>query len=170
MSIILDAHITLLGTKQKEDESLQDYTKRFQVAKDVFESHMGGPMIITKVVEAMQGYNETDSKNQEKYRSEAYQRFTRFLYLNNADKSKYGTILAGLHTQQSLNNDQYPRTITDANNVLSNHHFDNIKSNKPRHKDGDKNQDEQKNPSLRKSRKLHSHLLNLKENATVVAN
>jgi hypothetical protein len=68
MSIILDAHITLLGTKQKEDESLQDYTKRFRVAKDVFESHMGGPMIIIKVVEAMQGYNETDSKNQEKYR------------------------------------------------------------------------------------------------------
>jgi hypothetical protein len=85
MLIILDAHITLLGTKQKEDESLQDYTNRFQVAKDVFESHMGGPMIITKVVEAMQGYNETDTKNQEKYRNEAYQRFAASLYLNNAD-------------------------------------------------------------------------------------
>jgi hypothetical protein len=99
---------------------------------------MGGPMIITKVVEAMEDYNVTDSKNQEKYGNEAYQRFTAFLYLNSADKSKYGTILTGLHTQQSLNNDQYPRTITDANNVLSNHGFDNIKSNKPRNKDEQK--------------------------------
>ena len=32
VSIILDAMKTLLGTKQKEVESLQDYTKRFRVA------------------------------------------------------------------------------------------------------------------------------------------
>ena len=143
MSIILDAHVTLLGTKQKEDESLQDYTKRFRVAKDVFESHMGGPMILTKIVEAMDGYNETDSKSQEKFRNEAYQRFIAFLYMSNSDKSKYGSLLTGLHTQQSLNNDQYPRTITDANNVLSNHRFDNVKFNKSRQKDGDKDRNEQ---------------------------
>ena len=35
MSIILDAISTLLGTKQKEKESLQDYTKRFRVSRDV---------------------------------------------------------------------------------------------------------------------------------------
>lgn len=57
-----------MGTKQKEGESLQDYTKRFKVAKDVFESHIGGPLI---------------------------------LYLDNADKAKYGSILVGLNTQQS---------------------------------------------------------------------
>jgi hypothetical protein len=39
-------------------------------------------------------------------------------------------LLDGLNTQQSLNNNQYLATITDANNVLSNHCFDNNKSNK----------------------------------------
>jgi hypothetical protein len=37
---------------------------------------------------------------------------------------KYGSILTGLITQQSLRNDQYPKTITKAYNVLSNHKFD----------------------------------------------
>ncbi|MGL6008756.1 MAG: hypothetical protein ACRC1D_04795, partial [Culicoidibacterales bacterium] len=52
MSIILDAMRTLMNTKQKENESLQDYTKRFRVARDVLKSHVGGPIILTKVVEA----------------------------------------------------------------------------------------------------------------------
>jgi hypothetical protein len=50
------------------------------------------------------------------------------LYLNNADQKKYGSILQGLNTQQSLHNDQYPKTVIDANNVLSNHKFDDYKS------------------------------------------
>jgi hypothetical protein len=47
------------------------------------------------------------------------------MYLDNADKAKYGSLLTGLHTQTSLKNDQYPKTITEANNDLSNHRFDN---------------------------------------------
>ena len=35
MSMIVDAMRTLFNTKQKEGESLQDYTKRFRVAQDV---------------------------------------------------------------------------------------------------------------------------------------
>jgi hypothetical protein len=35
ISIIPAAHITLFGTKHKEDESLQDYSKRFHVAEEV---------------------------------------------------------------------------------------------------------------------------------------
>ncbi len=54
-SIIYDAITMLFGTKQKEHESLQDYTKQFCVSRDVLESHMGGPIILTKVVEAMPG-------------------------------------------------------------------------------------------------------------------
>ena len=45
MMIIMDAFRVYVMTRQKESESLQDYTKRFQVAKDVLESHLGGPII-----------------------------------------------------------------------------------------------------------------------------
>ena len=46
MSVILDAKKTLLNIKQKEGETLQDYTKRFRIAREVLESHIGGPIVL----------------------------------------------------------------------------------------------------------------------------
>jgi hypothetical protein len=110
MSIIYDAITMLFGTKQKENESLQDYTKRFHVSRDVLESHMGGPIILTKLIEAMPGYDESIVSTRDKCRKDTYERFLAYVYLSNADKAKYGSILQGLNTQQSLHNDQYPKT------------------------------------------------------------
>jgi hypothetical protein len=50
-----------------------------------------------------------------------------FIYLDNADKKKYGSLLNNLSQQQSLKNDQYPKTINDAKQVLDNHRHDNAK-------------------------------------------
>ena len=124
MSIILDAMRTVLGTKQRDGESLQDYTKRFRVARDVLKSHIGGPIIMTKLVEAIPGYDKGDEEQCLKMQEQTYNQFLAYLYLDNADKSKYGSILTGFNTQQSLGNNQYPKTITESNNVLSNHRFD----------------------------------------------
>jgi hypothetical protein len=49
--IVLDAMTTLFGTKQQDNESLQDYTKWFRVARDVLESQFGGPTAPAKYVE-----------------------------------------------------------------------------------------------------------------------
>ena len=51
MSIILDLIGTMMSTKQKEHESLSDCTERFKVAKDVKESYIGEPVILTKYLE-----------------------------------------------------------------------------------------------------------------------
>jgi hypothetical protein len=135
----------LTSTKQKEGELLQNYTKRFRVARDVLKSHVGGPIILTKIVEAMPGYDETDTDKCDKMNEQALNQFLAFLYLNNADKTKYGSILTGLNTQQSLGNDQYPRTITESNNVLSNHKHNVTASKATREKnntsDGNKTKD-----------------------------
>ena len=106
---------------------LQDYAKRLRVAKEVLESHVGGPIILPKVVEAMPGRDETDLIIEKS--KHCAQRF-RHAPLETQTSRKCGSILTGLRAQQSLNNDQCPKTITDANNVLSNHPFDNYKSTK----------------------------------------
>ena len=49
MSVILDAMKTFLNSKQKDGEILQDYTKRFRIAREVLEAHIGGPIILTKL-------------------------------------------------------------------------------------------------------------------------
>ena len=45
MAIVTDALKAVLLAKQKEAESLNDYTKRFKTATEVLESHVGGPII-----------------------------------------------------------------------------------------------------------------------------
>jgi hypothetical protein len=50
-----------------------------------------------------------------------------FTYLSHTNQTKYGSVLNGLITQQSLRNNQYPNTISEANYVLSNHRFNVVK-------------------------------------------
>jgi hypothetical protein len=126
MSIILDALRALINLRQKENESLQEYTKRFKTSRDVLESHIGGPIELTKFMKNMVDYDEKDSDKLEKCKKKAFQQFLAFMYIDNSDKSKYGSLTTGLQTQQSLGNNQYPKTITEANNVLSSHRFDNV--------------------------------------------
>jgi hypothetical protein len=85
MAIVLDSMRTLMNTKQKEGELLQHYTKRFRVARDVLKSHVGGPIILTKIAEAMPGYDETDKDKCDKMIEQAFNQFLAFLYLDNAD-------------------------------------------------------------------------------------
>ena len=94
------------------------------MARDVLKTHIGGPIILTKFVEAMDGCNETDIKLQDKFREQTFIQFLAYSYLNNPDKAKYGSIMTGLNTQQSLGNDQCQQIFAKSNNVLSNHRFD----------------------------------------------
>jgi hypothetical protein len=127
MAIVYDAFKTMYSTVQKEGESLQDYTKRFRVAKEVLESHIGGPLILSKIAKSMPNYKDSDAKRALCEKS-AYERYMAYVYLKNADQGKYGSLLTGLSTQKSLGNDQYPKSISDATSVLSNHPFDNHKN------------------------------------------
>ena len=56
MAIIFDSLDSVRTTTQKDGEGLQEYTKRFRVAKEVLESHIGGLMIFTKIAESMNEY------------------------------------------------------------------------------------------------------------------
>ncbi len=103
MSIILDAMRMIMNNEQKEGESLQDYTKQFCVARVVLKSHVGGPIILTKIVEAMPTFDKANEEELEKLQGQVYNQFLVYLYLDNADKSKFGSILTGLNTQQSCN-------------------------------------------------------------------
>jgi hypothetical protein len=99
MSIILDALRTPLLTKQKEGDNLQDYTKRFRAARNVLDSHLGGPLILTKIIKMINEYHAKDQVKKEKYARIAFEQLLGYLYLENTDQTKYGSILAELNTQ-----------------------------------------------------------------------
>jgi hypothetical protein len=123
-AIVHDSIMNLLSAKQNNGESLQDYTKRFKNYRDVMESQLGGPLILTKMMESIPGYNVNDPDKVEECQGKAYKQFLAYVYLHNSDHTKYGTLISTLSTQHSLGNDQYPKNITETNAVLSNHKFD----------------------------------------------
>eukprot|EP00957_Ditylum_brightwellii_P100112 7629669-Ditylum_brightwellii.AAC.1 len=63
MVIIMDAFRTSFNTKQKENESLQDCTRRFKTSKDILESHLQGQILLEMFVATTGGYdaNNKDS-------------------------------------------------------------------------------------------------------------
>ena len=75
----------------------------------------------------MPGYDEKDKDKKKELTKRADEQLSSFIYLVNSDQRKYGSVIKGLHSQKALQNDQYPRTIIEANNVLSTHKFDFIK-------------------------------------------
>ena len=129
MLVILDSLRTFSNTRQKELEPLQEYTRRFKTAKDIMESHKGGPIILTKYIQMSQEYQTDKERYQNnvangifesiklnpfeaKYLRKAAEKFYACIYLENADKTKYDSILKNLNQQNSVGNNQYPKSIT----------------------------------------------------------
>jgi hypothetical protein len=83
----------------------------------------------------MENYDENDVDKTSKMIAKASEGLFTFMYLENSDQDKYGSIISNLNSQKSLGNDQYPRTsIVETNSVLNNHKFDIIKGKKPEQK------------------------------------
>jgi hypothetical protein len=115
---------------------LTDYTKRFKTARDLLVSQLGGPIILTQYIDTMKVTNKSDKQEMRRNQESAFEKFLAYTYLQNSDKTKYGSLMNNLKQQQSLKHDQYPKTIADASNVLNSHKFDNLGR-----KIGDKNKD-----------------------------
>ena len=119
-STALDAIKNYINLKQIEDESLVDYTRRFKSAKKIMETQIGGELELPKLAKTdprwmeIKDPKEWVTNQQAECKARAYKRFTTFLYLENADRTKYGSLLSGLATQYSLGQDQYPLTVEEA--------------------------------------------------------
>jgi hypothetical protein len=133
MYVLFESLKSLVNTRQREGESLQNYTKRFWVMSEVLLSLLGAPIILAKLLETINGYtkvptNEIKHAKKKILQNQAFEQFLAYIYLESANQAKYGSILSGLDTQNSLGNEQYTKTVSEANSVLSNHRFDTNKS------------------------------------------
>jgi hypothetical protein len=61
------------------------------------------------------------------HQASVFEQLLTYVYFENGNQSKYSLILTGLITHQYFKNYKYPKTMTEANNVLSIHKFDGIK-------------------------------------------
>ena len=98
MAIIADAIRTFINTRQKENEALNNYTRRFKTSLDIMEAQIGGPITLKKFIKTMPEYkmneemlvdqdedmNETTNL-ETKYVKKAANILYAYLYLENAD-------------------------------------------------------------------------------------
>ncbi len=140
MKTVCDAIKSLVNMRQREDESAIDYLKRFKAAKDVFYSHVGKDFQIPRIVQEDKNYatqkailedknSSDDEKKQAKEDIRAIadkvnDEFLGYLYLENTDRIRYGSIMTNLDAQFSLGHNQYPKSITDSQHVIENHQYD----------------------------------------------
>ena len=66
------------------------------------------------------------------------------MHMLNSDQHKYGAALKNLNSQKSFKNDQYPTTVLDAHDLLSNHVQKKTFKKDPPHPPHQKNEEEAK--------------------------
>ena len=121
---LYDAMMHLFNMRQQEQKHLNDYVKRFKQSCDVLRSHMGSKWLDGFVEHTEEYQNETQAKEQSKLKEQGFERFMAFVLLRNSDQAKYQSLMNGLISQHSMENDQYPKTITTATDILANHRHD----------------------------------------------
>jgi hypothetical protein len=90
---------------------------------------MGGPIILLKYVTQMDILDETNPSIIDKCQDKAFNQLLVYAYLENSDETKYGSLLTGLQTQQSLKNNQYLSTLTEATGVSSSYFHNSFNNN-----------------------------------------
>ena len=119
-AIIGDALRSLINIKQKDIEDLNDYTLRFTNMRDIFVSQLGGQMIFHTLVDTAANPSNMCLPIQQ----ESWDQFLAYQYMERALPERYGSLMAGMATQKSLKNTQYPKTIEEAYAVLDSHPWD----------------------------------------------
>jgi hypothetical protein len=76
------------------------------------------------VENAREHQEETDDVKSQNVKDGAFEKWMACLLIRNSDQSKCGSLLNGLASQFSMENNQHPKTIASARCILSNHKHD----------------------------------------------
>lgn len=124
MAAAYEAHTNFFKIRQKNGEPLIDYIARFKTARDVLTSQVDLETSFRPQAMEHPSWSDTNEEKQKEALKKAADQFMAISLLSQADQSKYGSIIANLKQQQQLGNDQYPKDLQSAHNLLGNHKFD----------------------------------------------
>jgi hypothetical protein len=147
-ALLTEAMLRFLTCKQLENESVNNYVKRFKGVRDGISQHMGKDFL-HDFVKSTKDYTSTqDATKQQEMIEGSYPRWTAYVLMKNSDQSKYGLLVNGLTSQFSMGSNQYPNNVVTACDILSNHRLDarTTKKNK-----NDKNDDDTASTSTTRS-------------------
>ena len=106
-----------VNMKQRDDEDLADYLKRFNTAKDIMEIQYG-PLWSTKLVQARSDYDNKADKVDPIQCNEEYTKMIAYGFIQGADSKRSGKLEEDLQNQFSLGDDKYPKTLHGATDMI----------------------------------------------------
>lgn len=122
---IHDANKAWTSCRQKDDETLTSYAKRFESSVELFQSRIGGPMWLPSCYGDLTTFNGlSEAKRKEKV-DEKWEEHYSLVFLVNSDRKKYGSLIQLMSSQFSMGQDQYPKTFKAMKQALQNHQHDN---------------------------------------------
>ncbi len=104
-----------------------------------------GTDILDKFVENTKDYQDkNDATLKKEMKDKAFAKWMAYLLIQSSNQGKYGSLMTGLASQFLMENNQYPKTIRTATDILSNHKHDRRGSQTKTKKDwkSDKQDDE----------------------------
>ena len=124
-------HITLteslkltLEAKQEDGESLVDYAKKFKQARDVAKDSLGTNMLHGFVEKRAECQATTDATERSEMKAESFNKFMTHSHSCDSDQRKHGSTMKTFKMQCLLGNNQCCEKITNAEDVLTNHTWD----------------------------------------------
>ena len=120
---IVDHFNRWLNMKQWDEENLTDYVKRSKYNRDIVKSLIGNE-ILHKHIKSTDAYANANTTEQKDMLDGSFEQLSTYVMMRGADGAKYGDVMKGFVRQYTLNNDQYPKRMTDAVDVLAKHPFD----------------------------------------------
>ena len=93
----------------------QNIPSAFKQQRNIMKTQVGKDVLNTFITHTPD-YTAAGVTNAQKtaMRDTAFERWCAYIFLQNSDQSKYGSLVEGLQSQYSLKNNQYPTTVTDA--------------------------------------------------------
>ena len=106
-----------------KDSQLTEYVKRSKYHRDIVKSQIGTKILHSYVKNTSKYIEENDVDKQADMLSNSFEHFSTYVMMCGCDHSKYGTLMKGFVSQYSKKNNQYPKSMTDATDVMSLHPF-----------------------------------------------
>ena len=104
--------------RQRDNEELNDYVKRFKEQCDEIKKSLGEEFLNDFVKTTKEYQAENDPAKARDLQKAAFEQWTAYMLLNSVNRQKFGPLLRQLGTNFSLKDDKYPKTITAAVEAL----------------------------------------------------
>ena len=114
----------VIDTKQEDHEGLNDYTKRFKQAKNIFKQSLGEHWLDHFMKQTSDYTNETEDAKKAQILKDGPEQLASFIFLRQSEPRKYGKLVSNLKEQYALGNDQYPKKLDKTVDALNNHKWD----------------------------------------------